>query len=203
MPQWSLDGTSIGCMARAAGNPWRASIIPSKGGNLTPLLDGDQAEADPTWSPSGDRIAFGSAPNPNTGADAYIRILELQTKKVPTVPGSRGMNTPSWSLNGRYLAAVRSSTLELAFHEFATGKWRHLPGTRAGYLNWPADSDRLFFLSLIPGDQPRVMAVVVGTMRLFPIAGLSEIRQPSFSFGDWIGLGLHDTPLALRDLGTA
>ena len=202
MPQWSPDGTSIGCMARAAGNPWRASIIPSKGGNLTPLLDGEQAEADPTWSPSGDQVAFGSAPNPNSGADAYIRILEIPTKKVHTVPGSRGMNTPSWSSDGRFLAAVRWGTLELVFYEFSTGRWRHLAGTKAGYLNWSADGARLFFLSLTPRDKPHVMAVDVSTLRMFAIASLSEIRQPSFAFGDWIGLGPRNTPLALRDLGT-
>ena len=139
MPQWSPDGSRIACMTRIVGSPWRANIVLSDGGNLTPILGGDRAEADPTWSPSGDKIAFGAVPNPNTGAEDPIQVLEFRTGHVNEVPGSTGLNSPRWSPNGRFLAAVRCGTLELAFYEFSTGNWRRLAGTRAGYLNWSAD----------------------------------------------------------------
>ena len=202
MPRWSPDGLSIACMAREIGNPWRARIVPSNGGTLTPLLGAEQAEADPTWSPAGDRIAFGSVPNPKSGADAFIRILEIHSRKIHRVPGSEGLNTPSWSPDGRFLACVRSGTLDLAIFEHRTGKWRQVPGARAGYLNWSADGTRLFFLSLVERDQPRILAIEMATMKVLPIANMSEIRRPSFAFGDWIGLGLKDKPLALRDTGS-
>jgi hypothetical protein len=71
-----------------------------------------------------------------------------------------------------------------------------------GYLNWSSDAARLYFLSINAKTQPQLMAVEMANRRPYPVASLAGIRQPPFSFGDWIGLGPEDTLLALRDLGT-
>jgi hypothetical protein len=34
----------------------------------------------------------------------------------------------------------------LAIYEFSTERWRKLPATRVGYLNWSPDGKRLYFL---------------------------------------------------------
>jgi hypothetical protein len=102
-----------------------------------------------------DHIAFGAAPNPDTGAEASIQIIDLKTKRLQVVLGSRGFNTPRRSPKGRFLAAVHWGTLELAFYEFSTGTWRHIRGPRVGYLNWSADGARLYFLSIAQQGEPR------------------------------------------------
>ena len=135
MPQWSRDGNRIACMTRTQVGLWQASLISAQGGSLISLLEGGAASADPVWSPSGDRIAFGSVPNPDIGIEATIQLIELQSKKIQVVPGSQGFNSPRWSPDGRFLAAVKWGTMELAFYDFATGAWRKIPGTRVGYLN--------------------------------------------------------------------
>lgn len=201
MPRWSPDGKWIACMASTPGRPWRVMVVPARGGEAQDLTDGTSAEADPTWSPSGEEIAFGALPNPDVGKERTIRIIGLRTKTVREVPGSRGYDTPNWSPDGRYLAAVHAATRELAFHEFATGRWRAAPGTKAGYLNWSADGSRLFFYSVVP-KKMEILAVDPRTGQVFPTATFEGIRRPAFSFGDWVGLGPADTPLALRDLST-
>ena len=54
---------------------------------------------DATWSSDGTRIAFGGEPSNPTSA---IRILDVRTHQVSTLPGSKGFFSPRWSPDGRY-----------------------------------------------------------------------------------------------------
>lgn len=205
MPRWSPDGREISIMMRLPGKQWRAAIVTAEGaGAMRWLLPGnvDGTEADPSWSPDGARIAFGAPPNPDTGAEAEIRVLERGSGKVEVVPGSRGFHTPHWSPDGKYLAAVRWPAREVAIFEFATGRWRVAEGTRAGYLNWSADGRRVYFRSMRPEAPAAVEAVEAGSLRVMEVAELQGFRQPAWSFGEWIGVDPQGTPLALRDLTT-
>lgn len=201
MPRWSPDGREISMMVRMPGKRWRAAIVEAESGAVSWLVRDGEEEADPSWSPDGKRIAFGALPNPDSGADVGIRVLERATGKVEVVPGSRGFHTPHWSPDGKYLAAVRWPSREVAFFEFATGKWRVAEGTRAGYLNWSSDGRRVFFRSM-RSEAPAVHAVEAGSLRVTEVAELQGFRQPAWSFGDWIGVDPRGTPLALRDLTT-
>ncbi len=202
MPRWSPDGSQIACMMRTLGTPWRAVVLPASGGPVRRLIPGAGEEADPDWSPTGDQVIFGRPPNPDSGSDAELRILELKTGVVRPVPGSRGYLTPRWSPDGKFLAAVRSGALEPALYELATGRWSPLPGKRVGYLNWSADSSTLFLLSGAGSREPSFLAVKISDRAAHVVASLSIVRKPPFSFGDWVGLGPGDVPLALRDLSS-
>jgi Tol biopolymer transport system component len=202
MPQWSPDGRHIAFMKREFQRTWRIGLVDIISGSVTPLTDGQQAEADPSWSPSGEEIAFGTPANPDTGGEAMIKIINLRSKQTHEVPDSRGFNTPRWSPDGRLLGAVRWGTSELALYEIAARKWRTVPGTRVGYLNWSDKSDKLFFLSIAPGSDPAIKFLDIKSFKIKLAASLSGVRRPSFSFGDWIGLGPSNSLLALRDLST-
>jgi Tol biopolymer transport system component len=188
-------------MMREFQRTWRIGLVDVSSGAVTLLTDGQQAEADPSWSPSGEELAFGTPPNPDTG-EATIRIINLRSKQMREVPDSRGFNTPRWSPDGRLLAAVKWGTSELALYDIAKRKWRTMPGTRVGYLNWSGKSDKLFFLSIALGSEPDVRVLDIKSLKIKIAASLSGVRRPSFSFGEWVGLGPSDSLLALRDLST-
>ncbi len=202
MPLWSPDGKQIACMMRQPGHLWQITLVDPNNGSLTSLPLGQRAGADPSWSPSGYELAFGTPPNPDTGAAATIEIMNLENMQPHEVPNSRGFNTPRWSPDGRFLAAVKWGTLELALYEIATRIWRVIPGTRVGYLNWSDRSDGLFFLSIAHGAEPEVRHLDIKSFKINAAASLTEVRRPSFSFGDWVGIGPSNSLLALRDLST-
>jgi len=201
MPRWSPNGQKIACMTRTAGGAWQATLISVAGGPAFHIPAGAGA-ADPSWSPEGNRIAFAAVPGQNQRSAQPIQIYDMGKKETTEIRGAEGYDSPLWSPDGLFLAAVRSDSRELAFYEFSTGKWRHSPGTRAGYLNWSSDSKRVYFLSPA-GDTPAsVMTVDVATMSKNRVVDLSGIRRPASGFGEWIGLDHSDSPLALRDLST-
>jgi len=113
LPRWSPDGKEILFYGQVQGKPARIYEVPAVGGapqELMPNQSGQQA--DPSWSPDGESLAFGEVANTGPGA---IRILDMKTHQITTLPDSQGLFSPRWSPGGRYLLAMPmdSSALEL------------------------------------------------------------------------------------------
>src|SRR4029077_10973195 len=103
-PRWSPDGSEIVYLSAELGKPWKMFLVSAQGGSPEELLPADQTEGDPTWSADGARLAFSSG-LPAPGQKSDIRILDLKTRQVTTIPGSDGKYSPRWSPDGRYLVA--------------------------------------------------------------------------------------------------
>ena len=143
-PRWSPDGSQIVFYAFSSGQKTKLYIVPADGGTPSALLPGDaEDEWDPTWSPDGTRIAFGGAV---TNPDASIRILDLKTREVSTVPGSKGLFSPRWSPDGRYIAAMPFDSHSLMLFDFATQKWEEIAKVNMGFPNWSRSGDYIYFL---------------------------------------------------------
>jgi Tol biopolymer transport system component len=99
MERWSPDDSKLLVMAKQPGTPYKLYIVSSDGGDLQPLLDESRNQADPDWGPGGTAVVFGRLPDYAAEATAPkdIRILDLATKQVTTVPESTGMFSPRWS----------------------------------------------------------------------------------------------------------
>ncbi len=103
MPRWSPDDKEILFWETPVGKPSRIYEVSANGGSPRQLLPNDPSpQQDPNWSPDGSKIVF--AGNSNDPASA-IRILDLKTGKVSTLPGSQGFFSPRWSPDGRYIPA--------------------------------------------------------------------------------------------------
>ena len=204
MPRWSPDGTQIACMVKIGNRgKWRAGAIKASGSAKFLAIPDALAEADPVWSPTGDRIAFGATPNPDTGREASIHVWQRNANRVEVFPGSQGLHSPAWSPDGRFLAAIRADTRELSLFNFAEGRWtRPAPSTRAGYLSWSGSGDRLYFLAGVSISEQVVKAFYPDTGVLKTAAEFSGLHRPVFSFGDWIGIDPEGSLLALRDLSS-
>lgn len=69
---------------------------------------------DPGWSPDGTLIVFGGStadqaahPIAERWQDRVLRIVDLRTRRISTLPGSEGLWYPRRSPDGRYIAAMR------------------------------------------------------------------------------------------------
>ena len=197
LPRWSPDGKQVAFYNYSVGKPGRIYLVSADGDSPRQLLPEDtEPKQDPDWSPDGDKIIFGSVPaDPNSA----LRVLELKTHQVSTVPGSKGLFSPRWSPDGRYIVAMPADSLSLLLFDFQTQKWSELAKARAAFPNWSRDGQYVYFLRWL--DNPAVLRVRISDRKVeqvFDLTNLSTIGN----IGPWLGLDPDDSPLLLRDIGT-
>jgi Tol biopolymer transport system component len=193
-PRWSPDGSKI-LLNRGS----KAYLIPSSGfGSPEPILPDDKEnQNEPNWSPDGSRIVFSTGGQGEIKSD--IRILSLASQKVSILPGSVGMFSPRWSPDGRLIAALDVSSLDLKVFEFETKKWSLL---RKGLTMFPAFSHDGRFIYSIGYESNRECVLRIRTSGgdAVPVVNL-EFSFTGF-YGSWMGLDPEDAPMILRDTGS-
>jgi serine/threonine protein kinase/Tol biopolymer transport system component len=196
LPRWSPDGKQIAFYDYVVGKPVRIYLVSADGGNPQLLLPGDpEPQWDPNWSPDGDKIQFSGAPADSNSA---IRVLDLQTHQVSTLPGSLGMFGARWSPDGRYIVAMPAHLHSLAVFDFHTQKWTQLAKVRAAYLNWSRDGQYVYFLRWL--DNPAVLRIRIIDSKMEQVSDLANLPTTG-NLGPWLGLDSDDHPLVLKDTG--
>jgi eukaryotic-like serine/threonine-protein kinase len=196
VPRWSPDGKQIVFFDYQSGKPSRVYIVSADGGTPQELMPGfPQSQADPTWSPDGNSVAFGGV----IGALDGIHIFDLKTRQVATLPGSDKLYSPRWSPDGRYMVGMPTDSLGIRLFDFETQKWAVLSKTAAGYPAWSQDGKYVYFLQ----QQPDVGVFRVGIRdrKLEQVASLKGFQVTGY-FGLWLGLAPDDSPLLLKDTGS-
>ena len=199
LPRWSPDGTQI---VFADVNSPKDIIyeVSSQGGSAQKLLPGDdRTEDDPNWSPDGKKIVFGSGhpvyPDPKT----EIRILDLSSLQVSTIPGSVGLFSPRWSPDGRFIAALHFDSRGMKIFDVATQQWSELPDKEGiAYPEWSRDSKMIYY-TRTGGEEGLFRIRVMGGQAEF----LNGMKDWHSTGREWMGLDPTDAPLLLRDHGTS
>jgi Tol biopolymer transport system component/DNA-binding winged helix-turn-helix (wHTH) protein len=201
LPRWSPDGTQIVFTGFSATGDSTDYIVPSEGGSprrLLPEDDGFQLHSD--WSPDGHKIVFNSVSSSRT-PKFIIRLFDLDSHHVTTVPGSGGLWGPRWSPDGRYLVAGESyDERKLKIFDFKTQQWSTLPqdGVVASPV-WSRDSKFVYFRR--PLDDRGVFRIAISGGRAEKIADLKDWHDAGW-WGRWMELDPTDAPLLLRDIGS-
>ena len=159
------------------------------------LPESTEEEWDPSYSSDGSKIVFGGVP---TESNSTIKILDLGTHQVSTVPNSSGLFSPRWSPDRRYLVAMPRDASKLVLFDFATQNWEELARISCAFPNWSKNSDYVYFLQ--GPDQASVMCLHIGDKRIERVADLKNLRITGY-WGIWLGLAPDDSPLLLRDIG--
>ncbi|HLK21041.1 MAG TPA: winged helix-turn-helix domain-containing protein [Bryobacteraceae bacterium] len=202
MPSWSPDGSRIAYMSRSGSGPWKIFLISKDGGKPEELSPSPEDQSTPTWSPGGSSIIFAGAPwvkgfAPNS---TPIQQVDVQTKRVTTLPDSAGLWSPRWSPNGKYLVAETLDSQRLLLFHFSTGAWSTLAGPQKeviGYTSWSHDSRYVYF-NRYAHQRGSIYRVDVRTGATEQVWASDE-QGMAATLGQWFALAPDDSPLLLRD----
>lgn len=204
-PRWSPDGNRIAFMGSVPGRPVEIYIVSASGGAPEQMLPGDSPQIDPNWSPDGNSLMFASLPaavNMSSG-QPVIRIFNLKTRQVTTVPDSNGLTSPRWSPDGRFVVATALSQGKWAdpavrIYDFRTGKWSDFESDPIDNKWWSKDGQYFYFDKLMSND-PAIYRIRLSDRQIERVATYKNVRRSLNEMGWWMGIAPDGSPMVLRD----
>ena len=200
--EWSPAGDRIAFMGKTWSGYWTIYVISADGGVPGRVLVESRHQADPTWSPDGKALLFGRIPVLEESPESVaLQLVDLESGGVSTLPGSRGLFSPRWSPDGRFIAALHASDNRLFVLDRRANRWTALTGVWAGYPCWSPDSRYVYFLSR-EAERRLLRRVRLADRHVEEVADLAAVEPPPTTLGDWIGITPEGAPLAARNLST-
>jgi Tol biopolymer transport system component/DNA-binding winged helix-turn-helix (wHTH) protein len=200
-PRWSPDSKQILFSSALPDGHSAIYLVSADGGNPQKLLpEYDVDKSDANWSPDGKRILFdwGVLNSPPEKRD--LRILDLDSRQITSIPGSTGLWSSRWSPDGRYIAALIYPQTELRIFDVKTQRWASL--ATGGDVEFPSFShDSRFMYFLRYGRDQGVFRIPVTGGKAERVVDGTQWHTTGY-FGYSMSLDPTDAPLILRDVGS-
>ena len=195
----SPDGAQVAFSDMEPGKLEQLYIVPASGGLPREIAVGQLNVHAVNWSPDAQSIAFNDATGPE---DSCLRIVDLKTMQVTTLPDSLGKRGGYWSPDGRYLAAGEANGHKLFLFDLASQKWSELiTADSIGFHQWSSDSKYVYFDTGY-STESAFYRVRVSDHALEKVASFKDVRRVVAPFVSWSGLTPDGAPLLMRDIGT-
>jgi WD40 repeat protein len=175
-----------------------AYIVSSQGGAPARLLPEDSgSQADPSWSPDGSQIIFGTKMIGDRNGE--IRSVDLASHRITSLPGSVDAFSPRWSSDGQFIVASSLDLSKLLLFDVKAQTWSTIYKGLHAYSTWSSDSRFLYFLRY--ADDPAVLRLPAKGGNPEVVVRLRDFK-PTGTWGLCFGLDPSDAPRLLRDVGT-
>jgi eukaryotic-like serine/threonine-protein kinase len=197
MPTWSPDSKWI-----AYSNWDELYRVSVDGGASEKLTSEGFTEVLPSWSPDGKSIYFNDYP---IQGHLRIRVLDLETRKVTTMPGSDGYYAPLWSPDGQYLVGIQNPPKSAVLYSVKTKQWKQLKVFEHdwGFFVWTPDSKSILYLrgpnEVGVGEQTGIYRLTVPDAKwelYAKFTGMNPTLQPA---QDFISLTPEGNVVAMSD----
>jgi serine/threonine protein kinase/Tol biopolymer transport system component len=201
LPRWSPDGTQLLFVDFTPRGKVAIYSVSSQGGGSPQRLfpDDQEPETDPSWSPDGRSIVFSNSPEGGQNPKSVVRILDMTSRKVTTIPASAGLFAPHWSPDGRSIVAETSDAMSLKLLDVSSGRWSLLTSGPVGFAGWSRDGRFIYSMQWM-GDRS-VIRIRASDGKAERVAKLSGQPEAEF-YNNWMGLDPTDAPLMMRDIGS-
>jgi serine/threonine protein kinase/Tol biopolymer transport system component len=197
--RWSPDGRQIAYVSSPIGQPDRLFLVGKDGGSPRVLYQSSSVRH-PSWRSDGSALVFAEATDVTEKAE--IKMVDLKSGQVNTLPGSTGLALPIVSPDGRFVASGTADGKKLKLYDFSTQAWHEfVPPAGVGRTEWSTDSRYLYFDNGLSTD-PAVYRLRIADHKVEPVASLKNLRRALWGDLPWFGLTPSGEPLVMRDIGS-
>jgi hypothetical protein len=193
-PHFSPDGKTIAFMGKRSNRPWRIYLVPTKGGPPRELAKGDISQGVPTWSPTGDYIAYGEYPTAKPAAEMRIHLVKVEDGTDASVPGSEGLWTARWSPNSGELMALTRDSRIIKLFNFTTQRWSEL--ARVSYIDNPSWNNSGQYIYGYGPDSHGYQVIYRVSRQTGSVEIIIDLKNFDSGGQLWFGLSPNDTILA-------
>jgi DNA-binding winged helix-turn-helix (wHTH) protein/Tol biopolymer transport system component len=198
LPFISPDGTKVAFNTSG----YEVYVISMQGG-VPQKIKSDSSAAN--FSPDQNLLLLTSlidGRRPGQGEFLELRIFDLRTGTMTTVPSSQGRLGGVWITQDSIVAANQDTTKLLVFDR-KTEKWQEL--LAGNFVNWAVSPDRKYLMFTTGGLEPRLQRLRFIDRHVEDIAGLKDLRRVVDSVqmsGTQVSVAPDGSPVFTRDVGT-
>ena len=195
-PHWSPDGRTIAFMGQKLNGDWRIFVVPSSGGNVQELSPAQEDQGVPSWSADGQSIVYGEMLARRKLEEMSLRLIDVASGKMQIIEGTKGLWSPRWSPDGKYLLAVTTDSKRIRLLQTGTSTWTDLlSAIFVDNVAWSYDSKFVYFDGLEDVGKLDLFRVSVPEGRLEKLTKLQGFVP---SHEPWYGVAPDGTLLASR-----
>jgi DNA-binding winged helix-turn-helix (wHTH) protein/Tol biopolymer transport system component len=196
---WSPDGKRIVYSATLPGQVARLYSVSVNGGTSERLTASDTTDGEPSFSPQGQFLIFERWTTNSEGTrHSSVCMLDLNTKQVRELPGTKDYDGIHWSPDGKYAVASDEGNGKLVLYDFERQRWSVLAdGAAFGWgIRWSQDSRFVYYQHSQQGEEQPIFRVSVGDRKVEQITSARQILRADVLGYTMTGLTPDNSPLA-------